>query len=127
MESTVQSCIKIIFYRPYTSYLSSPCLNLNSIGYVWSDKSPVEFTRWNPQQPDSHHGQQPCVEMYSSGEWGDTGCYSIKQFICKMPRCKLSLGRAYCITAVIFRTKQWNHQLQMDSGVLASAGDPIRN
>ena len=100
MKSTGQSCIKIIFYRPHTSCLSSPCLNLNFIGYVWSDKSPVEFTRWNPQQPDSHHGQQPCVEMYSTGEWGDTGCYSVKQFICKMPRCKLSPGRVYCITAV---------------------------
>ena len=60
-----------------------------SLGHVWSDKSPVEFTNWNPQQPDSHQGQQPCVEMYSSGEWADTGCYSVKQFICKMPRCKL--------------------------------------
>lgn len=58
-------------------------------GYGWSDKSPVGFTRWNPQQPDSHHGQQPCVEMYSTGEWGDTGCYSVKKFVCKMPRCKL--------------------------------------
>ena len=59
-------------------------------GYGWSDKSPVGFTRWNPQQPNSHHGQQPCVEMYSAGEWGDTGCYSVKQFVCKMPRCKLT-------------------------------------
>lgn len=58
------------------------------VGYVWSDKSPVEFTKWNPQQPDSHLGQQPCVEMYSTGDWADTGCYSVKQFICKMPRCK---------------------------------------
>ncbi|XP_068726517.1 macrophage mannose receptor 1-like [Montipora capricornis] len=55
-------------------------------GHTWSDKSPLKFTRWTPQQPDSHHGQQPCVEMYSTGEWGDTGCYSIKTFICKMPR-----------------------------------------
>ena len=61
-------------------------------GYGWSDKSPVGFTRWNPQQPNSHHGQQPCVEMYSTGEWGDTGCYSVKQFVCKMPRCKLIDG-----------------------------------
>lgn len=49
---------------------------------------PVQFTKWNVQQPDSHQGQQPCVEMYSTGEWGDTGCYSVKQFVCKMPRCK---------------------------------------
>ncbi|PFX30431.1 Macrophage mannose receptor 1 [Stylophora pistillata] len=55
-------------------------------GYAWSDKTPVQFTKWNVQQPDSHQGQQPCVEMYSTGEWGDTGCYSVKQFICKMPR-----------------------------------------
>ncbi|CAH3127383.1 unnamed protein product [Pocillopora meandrina] len=55
-------------------------------GYVWSDETPVQFTKWNVQQPDSHQGQQPCVEMYSTGEWGDTGCYSVKQFICKMPR-----------------------------------------
>ncbi|XP_044179085.1 uncharacterized protein LOC114946811 isoform X1 [Acropora millepora] len=55
-------------------------------GYAWSDKSPVKFTRWNPQQPDSHFGQQPCVEMYSTGEWADTGCYSVKKFICKMSR-----------------------------------------
>lgn len=61
-------------------------------GYGWSDKSPVGFTRWNPEQPNSHHGQQPCVEMYSTGEWGDTGCYSVKQFVCKMPRCKLIDG-----------------------------------
>ncbi|XP_015776212.1 PREDICTED: uncharacterized protein LOC107354273 [Acropora digitifera] len=54
--------------------------------YAWSDKSPVKFTRWNPQQPDSHFGQQPCVEMYSTGEWADTGCYSVKKFICKMSR-----------------------------------------
>ena len=58
------------------------------VGYVWSDKSPVKFTNWNPQEPDSHQGQQPCVEMYSTGDWADTGCYSVKQFICKMPRCK---------------------------------------
>ena len=57
-------------------------------GYVWSDKSPVKYTKWNPQQPDSHHGQQPCVEIYSTGDWADTGCYSVKQFICMMPRCK---------------------------------------
>ena len=64
------------------------------VGYVWSDKTPVEFTRWNPQQPDSHQGQQPCVEMYSTGEWGDTGCYSVKQSICKMPRCKYKSFKA---------------------------------
>ena len=58
------------------------------VGYVWSDKSPVKFTKWYAKQPDSHHGQQPCVEMYSTGNWADTGCYSVKQFICKMPRCK---------------------------------------
>lgn len=58
------------------------------VGYVWSDKSPVKFTNWNPQEPDSHQGQQPCVEMYSTGDWADTGCYSVKQYICKMPRCK---------------------------------------
>ena len=57
-------------------------------GYAWSDKSPVKFTRWNPQQPDSHFGQQPCVEMYSTGEWADTGCYSVKKYICKMSRSK---------------------------------------
>ncbi|XP_074624200.1 uncharacterized protein LOC141882148 isoform X4 [Acropora palmata] len=59
-------------------------------GYAWSDKSPVKFTRWNPQQPDSHFGQQPCVEMYSTGEWADTGCYSFKKYICKMPRTAIS-------------------------------------
>ena len=75
-----------------------PCF----VGHVWSDKSPVEFTNWNPQQPDSHQGQQPCVEMYSTGDWADTGCYSVKQFICKMPRCKFNthacgFGPIWCI------------------------------
>ena len=66
-------------------------------GHTWSDKSPLKFTRWTPQQPDSHHGQQPCVEMYSTGEWGDTGCYSIKTFICKMPRRKLNCLLYICL------------------------------
>ncbi|XP_048579859.1 uncharacterized protein LOC5521691 isoform X2 [Nematostella vectensis] len=55
-------------------------------GHLWSDGTPVQFTRWGPAEPDSHSGQQPCVVLKSTGYWGDVGCYATRPYMCKRTR-----------------------------------------
>lgn len=53
-------------------------------GYVWSDRSPLQFTSWNSRQPDNWKGLEDCVEMYMGGTWNDLTCSEIRHFACKI-------------------------------------------
>ncbi|KAK2888177.1 uncharacterized protein [Channa argus] len=57
------------------------------VDYVWDNNSPVTFTHWNKDQPDS--GDGTCVTMTTGqigGFWDDKQCLDEYSFICEKAR-----------------------------------------
>ena len=58
----------------------------------WADGTPVDYTNWEPGEPNDSNGQEFCVEMDSSiGQWNDVECNIQRMFACKVPKGKHSL------------------------------------
>lgn len=55
-------------------------------GYVWSDGSAVDYTNWNPGEPNDFHGYEDCVVYNPGGGWNDQNCYFSSRFVCAVPR-----------------------------------------
>ncbi|MCA9719717.1 MAG: D-alanyl-D-alanine carboxypeptidase family protein [Myxococcales bacterium] len=52
--------------------------------HVWSDGSPVEFTRWNEGEPNDSQEAEDCVELKSgTGVWNDISCDAQRYFACE--------------------------------------------
>ncbi|KAG7268268.1 hypothetical protein CRUP_036252 [Coryphaenoides rupestris] len=52
--------------------------------FGWMDGSPVNFQRWDENQPDFKNNDENCVAMtHHSGFWHDTNCGTEYQSICK--------------------------------------------
>ncbi|XP_023136670.3 macrophage mannose receptor 1 [Amphiprion ocellaris] len=61
------------------------------VDYVWDNGSPLTFTHWDREQPDSGDGH--CVAMTSGspgGFWDDKVCTEKYAFICEKPRPDIS-------------------------------------
>ena len=59
--------------------------------YIWSDGSPVDYTNWEPGQPDAP-GRQKCGSMYANGQFDNIECTtSLKYSICKKPAIQVNL------------------------------------
>ena len=45
-------------------------------GYEWTDVSPVDYTNWQPGEPNDSGGSEECVEAYMSAGigWNDNYC-----------------------------------------------------
>ncbi|KAM8728032.1 macrophage mannose receptor 1-like isoform 2-T2 [Acanthopagrus schlegelii] len=59
-------------------------------GYVWSDGSPVQFTHWQPGQPDNKNNVESCAVYspymaYGSGSWSDVHCEMPNEWVCQIP------------------------------------------
>ncbi|XP_064408108.1 C-type mannose receptor 2-like [Latimeria chalumnae] len=51
--------------------------------WLWSSGDPVNFTNWNPGQPNNAHGSQHCAAILSnSSRWHDTSCTENRSFVC---------------------------------------------
>ncbi|XP_043229343.1 lectin BRA-3-like [Amphibalanus amphitrite] len=68
-------------------------IGLNDLGaegqFAWSDGADLDFTNWQPGQPDNLDNED-CVWMPhpkdpSGGRWDDYDCDSSLFFLCKMP------------------------------------------
>ncbi|CAL1543038.1 unnamed protein product [Lymnaea stagnalis] len=54
--------------------------------FMWSDRSPVTYTNWNPGEPNNSNNED-CVEMlsYANGKWNDVPCgLKLNMTLCKM-------------------------------------------
>ncbi|XP_071507011.1 macrophage mannose receptor 1-like [Diadema antillarum] len=63
-----------------------------SSSFAWTDNTPVDYTNWNPGEPNSNFlGDEDCAEMYlETGRWNDLDCLSIQGYVCKTPKTPLS-------------------------------------
>ncbi|KAM7392700.1 hypothetical protein PAMA_007697 [Pampus argenteus] len=60
---------------------------IGGVDYIWDNGSPLTFTHWDRNQPDS--GDGTCVAMTSGqigGFWDDKQCSEEYNFICEKPR-----------------------------------------
>jgi hypothetical protein len=55
-------------------------------GYKWVDGRPAQFFNWDQGQPSDFNGVEDCVEMRTSGKWGDRFCYSNKGWFCSIDK-----------------------------------------
>lgn len=54
--------------------------------WIWSDGSVVDYTRWNPGQPNNADGAEHCACMLANPDrWHDTECENAYPFVCKAP------------------------------------------
>ncbi|KAK2822606.1 hypothetical protein Q5P01_022671 [Channa striata] len=60
-----------------------------STGYVWSDRSPVNFQNWEEGEPNNKNNAESCVEInpytwYARGSWRDVHCEKKNGWICQI-------------------------------------------
>ncbi|XP_053409086.1 macrophage mannose receptor 1-like [Mercenaria mercenaria] len=55
-------------------------------GFQWSDGSAVDYTNWNPGEPNDFHGYEDCVVYNPGAGWNDQNCYFSSRFVCAVPR-----------------------------------------
>jgi len=46
---------------------------------------PLDFTHWDPKQPDNHYGREDCMELYRQYTWNDYECLKGLCFLCELP------------------------------------------
>ncbi|XP_046543699.1 uncharacterized protein LOC124253889 [Haliotis rubra] len=52
-------------------------------GYVWSDKTPADFTLWADKEPDTQGGKAQCVEVIiQTGKFNVQACWQLRNWIC---------------------------------------------
>ena len=61
---------------------------LTSAAFAWTDNTPVDYTNWNPGEPNSNFvGDEDCAEMYlETGKWNDLDCLTLQGYVCKTPK-----------------------------------------
>uniref|UniRef100_A0AAQ6IMQ9 Mannose receptor, C type 1b n=1 Tax=Anabas testudineus TaxID=64144 RepID=A0AAQ6IMQ9_ANATE len=58
-------------------------------GYIWSDKSPVNFQHWRKGQPNNKNNVQSCAEFITrmwdeNGSWNDAHCEKKNGWVCQI-------------------------------------------
>ena len=56
--------------------------------FEWSDQTPVDFTYWQPGEPNDHDSED-CTHLWTSGDgngddWNDGSCSIALPYVCKM-------------------------------------------
>ena len=60
-------------------------IGLNESMRVWSDGSPVSYTKWASGQPDNGDDNQKCAAMaIDGGSWKGTSCKNKLPFVCEV-------------------------------------------
>uniref|UniRef100_A0A3B4UHI4 Mannose receptor, C type 1b n=1 Tax=Seriola dumerili TaxID=41447 RepID=A0A3B4UHI4_SERDU len=85
---TINSEAESVFlWKQISSYHLSYWIGLNvdlDGTFTWMDGSPVEFQRWDENQPDFHNNDENCAIITSSmGFWHDNNCGYEYRSICK--------------------------------------------
>lgn len=54
--------------------------------FVWIDGLGLDYTAWNPGEPNDANGNEDCVEMdQASGVWNDVPCDATRAYLCESP------------------------------------------
>ncbi|XP_018531719.1 macrophage mannose receptor 1 isoform X2 [Lates calcarifer] len=58
-------------------------------GYVWSDRSPVNFQHWSSGEPNNQNNAESCAEFIGhkrdwSGSWNDEQCEKYNGWLCQI-------------------------------------------
>ena len=60
-------------------------IGLNESMRVWSDGSPVSYTKWASGQPDNGDDNQKCAAMaIDGGSWKGASCKNKLPFVCEV-------------------------------------------
>ncbi|KAL1772868.1 low affinity immunoglobulin epsilon Fc receptor isoform X1 [Sigmodon hispidus] len=62
--------------------------------FIWMDGSPVDYSNWNPGEPNNAGQGEDCVMMRGSGQWNDAFCRSyLDAWVCeKQATCETSVA-----------------------------------
>ena len=84
------SHVCLFIFRTYTAYWIGLNDRVNETGYVWSDGSGFEFSKWGPTEPNNYNNED-CTQIIgypttSKGNWNDNNCFLSLNYICKINR-----------------------------------------
>lgn len=51
--------------------------------FQWTNRENVEFTNWNPTEPNNSNGNEDCVVLCHDGRWNDNNCNKTFNIICE--------------------------------------------
>lgn len=58
-----------------------------SLGFTWTDGTPVEHTNWNTGEPNNWGPGEDCTEVFLNGrKWNDIYCTNLNDWICKISK-----------------------------------------
>ena len=65
-------------------------INLLTGGWVWDDRTPVDYVNWANGEPNGAENGENCAEMYDDeyGKWNDEDCLNNAGYVCVMSQCK---------------------------------------
>lgn len=54
------------------------------MNFIWSESGEkVNYTNWNPPNPDNYRNQEYCIQILDCGRWNDNNCNRKLAFICE--------------------------------------------
>lgn len=53
-------------------------------GWAWNDGTPLDFTNWEPGEPNGGNNEN-CLHQYASGLWNDATCSDFDNLVCQVP------------------------------------------
>ncbi len=53
--------------------------------FGWFDQTPLEWSSWEPGEPDGQPGDRDCSQMFTWKQWADASCFTTSPVICEAP------------------------------------------
>ena len=58
-----------------------------STTFIWAfDWQPLNFSNWNPAEPNNWRSEESCSQMLANGGWNDINCKNPYSFVCEKGR-----------------------------------------